>query len=791
MYSVDCCPKGLVIGKQGENEAEKIAIDFSPWASEFGAGTISARLRRPKDSAAYPVALITEGTTATWTISATDTQYAGAGSLQLVYIVGDVVAKSVIWPVRVLPSLEAGEAPEPYESWLDTLEGLAADTQGNARDAAASAADAAQSATSAAASAQDAAESAASITGLTAVAETLPEGSEASASFDGATDTLTLGIPKGDTGAAGPKGDTGSAGADGFSPSASVTKTDGDITITITDKDGTTSETLEVDDALDETSENPVQNQAIQNALWNMLPVDIASGAIASFPDGAYDVPMLSLKAQIEPVQDLHGYDSPWPAGGGKNLVDQPAILAVGATIESDGSYHVLYASSLVNIVVFQNDGTSGQFAVTFKYKNSGTSRGVYPKIVYTDSTEEALPINVGSTTYVTVTKVSNASKTVDRVVLVYGSNVETWFYIQVEKGNTPTSWTPYSNICPISGHTEVVTEVCGVNLADDSQFSVEQPSWYEGQYWLGLTDNGDGTYTETRPIGWGGYGLVYVGTFKSGTYFVSAELKDLASVTCAMNYIFKRKGTWDTVESYTNSSITSLGRYGASKTISEECDLWIVCAPYISNGANVKFGNIQVEVGTVMTDYHAYQGETIPVSWETEAGTVYGGEVDVVSGKLTVDRAMVDLGSLTWRYNQANLSGFDTSDIVSLVAGGNNAICSIYPNLNNPMTSGNITANDGFFRINKKADGTSESGNFGVGAVFIKDTRYTDATEFKTAMNGVQLCYELAEPIEYTITAHEVKTYLGQNNLWNDVGDTEVTYRADIQKFIEKKVNG
>lgn len=650
MYSVDCCPKGLVIGKQGENEAEKIAIDFSPWASEFGAGTISARLRRPKDSAAYPVALITEGTTATWTISATDTQYAGAGSLQLVYIVGDVVAKSVIWPVRVLPSLEAGEAPEPYESWLDTLEGLAADTQGNARDAAASAADAAQSATSAAASAQDAAESAASITGLTAVAETLPEGSEASASFDGATDTLTLGIPKGDTGAAGPKGDTGSAGADGFSPSATVTKQDGNITITITDKDGTTSETLEVDDALDETSENPVQNAAIVEAMRSMLPVDTASGSIASFPDGADNVPVKSLVVQIEPIQEGSGDPSP-------------------------------------------------------------------------------------------------------------------------------------DNVRPISGHTEVVTEVCGVNLADDSQFSVEQPSWYEGQYWLGLTDNGDGTYTETRPIGWGGYGLVYVGTFKSGTYFVSAELKDLASVTCAMNYIFKRKGTWDTVESYTNSSITSLGRYGASKTISEECDLWIVCAPYISNGANVKFGNIQVEVGTVMTDYHAYQGETVQVSWESEAGTVYGGTLDVVSGKLMVDMAIVDLGMLNWARSGTNVSGeyrFTANIPVEIATSGSvvpDMLCSHYKAIS---PNGTYTQNQGV------------SNNTNLSQVMVFDAAYKtyEASAFKTAMDGIQLVYPLAEPIEYTLTAQEVRTFLGQNNIWNDTGDTEVTYRADIQKYIEKKVN-
>jgi hypothetical protein len=27
----------------------------------------------------------------------------------------------------------------------------------------------------------------------------------------------------------------------------------------------------------------------------------------------------------LEPVQDLHGYDKPWPAGGGKNLFNKNA----------------------------------------------------------------------------------------------------------------------------------------------------------------------------------------------------------------------------------------------------------------------------------------------------------------------------------------------------------------------------------------------------------------------------------------------------------------------------------
>lgn len=52
-----------------------------------------------------------------------------------------------------------------------------------------------------------------------------------------------------------------------------------------------------------------------------------------------------------------------------------------------------------------------------------------------------------------------------------------------------------------------------------------------------------------------------------------------------------------------------------------------------------------------------------------------------------------------------------------------------------------------------------------------------SQSVTLRTSPTTVQFSYELAEPIEYTLTPQEVKTYLGQNNIWNDTGDTEVTY--------------
>lgn len=69
------------------------------------------------------------------------------------------------------------------------------------------------------------------------------------------------------------RGETGATGADGFSPIATVTKSGDTATISITDAEGTTTATVTdgvtptVDTTLSSSSTNPVQNDAITNAL--------------------------------------------------------------------------------------------------------------------------------------------------------------------------------------------------------------------------------------------------------------------------------------------------------------------------------------------------------------------------------------------------------------------------------------------------------------------------------------------------------------------------------------------
>lgn len=142
----DAPPIAIRIGQQGENDAASIAVDWSTWAEQYGAGILDILLQRPGDAGPYPVETATDGTVTIWTPSSTDTAVSGSGKAQLVYRVGGVVAKSAVVDVRISPSLgEAADPPEPWQSWVDqVLE--AADAAEESATAAEESAEAAQEA---------------------------------------------------------------------------------------------------------------------------------------------------------------------------------------------------------------------------------------------------------------------------------------------------------------------------------------------------------------------------------------------------------------------------------------------------------------------------------------------------------------------------------------------------------------------------------------------------------------------------------------------------------------------
>ena len=264
-------------------------------------------------------------------------------------------------------------------------------------------------------------------------------------------------------------------------------------------------------------------------------------------------------------------------------------------------------------------------------------------------------------------------------------------------------------------------------------------------------------------------------------TLSFSAELIDSGSVTLPNINIGKLKdGILSVLDSFISPSEITERTFTFSEN--EQAVLMASNSSVASITDNFPKYRICVTTGSTATDYEPYTGNTYSITFPTEAGTVYGGELDVTNGVLTVDRAMVDLGTLNWRYT-ATYDGRFYTDLpvdAKLLIGVTGSLCSRYA----PTEASDwqrLLNYEYILRVGLSAAGRC--------AIAIRDDDYTDAAAFKTAMNGVQLCYELATPITYTLTPTEIKSLLGDNNIWADAGDTAVTYRADTAKYIDKKI--
>lgn len=151
-----------------------------------------------------------------------------------------------------------------------------------------------------------------------------------------------------------------------------------------------------VDDALSLTSENPVQNKAIYAGILKAFPTDTASGAVASFPDGADGLPLKKLVVNIEPVQAGSGDPSPQnvrPIGGytkcyinnslsANQIVGTPQNITYlqDQQITIQSNTHLMYTNSIgeptkifVHCLPFYTHLNGGYEYLMFMFQKDGT----------------------------------------------------------------------------------------------------------------------------------------------------------------------------------------------------------------------------------------------------------------------------------------------------------------------------------------------------------------------------------------------------------------------------------
>lgn len=169
--------------------------------------------------------------------------------------------------------------------------------------------------------------------------------------------------------------------------------------------------------------------------------------AIATFNASA--LPMPSLKVGIEPQQDFHGYDAPWVGGAGKNKYPDTQDINLGGTNPRIVGYAISVPIGAGTYVISWK--TTGEVTPHLQMEVDG---------VYNTSLHSGSSFTVTSSVNQCYWYITTADYDANKTVHIYD--------IQIESGSTATSYAPYSNICPISGHTETNVIVSPTTDAED-----------------------------------------------------------------------------------------------------------------------------------------------------------------------------------------------------------------------------------------------------------------------------------------------------------------------------------
>ena len=444
-------------------------------------------------------------------------------------------------------------------------------------------------------------------------------------------------------------------------------------------------------------------------ALW-----DSASGSIVSIVPDKTIKNLEKVTCNIEPVQDLHGYDSPWPAGGGKNKFNGADVSTTHTsnwgvswnedsgtlTIQHKTSYTTGIPTCSLNLAV-------GTYVSSFVSRTKDASISLYVDGAYNKV------LNNGTTFSVEAGKTYSVNFAADQGT----DNVIVKF--QIESGSTATTYSPYSNICPIEGWSECKVVRAGKNLLNPAERKTD--ATHIRFYYPDKT------------------------TLPSGTYTMSCE------ETVTGLYVEGVNGNIST--KYNSNFMTFM--------LNEPT---LVHFNFYKSGSINQNQNCQLEKGSSATSYSPYQGNSLTISL---GQTVYGGVLDATEGVMRVERAMVDLGTLNWLYHS---SGFFYNNYLPIKNATINAICSTYQR-------GNANGATRYFTV--------------IGTILrIYDSTYSgNTTAFKTAMNGVQFCYELATTITISLTPQQIQALQGINNLWCDTGNISVDYAADLKTYIDNAI--
>lgn len=300
------------------------------------------------------------------------------------------------------------------------------------------------------------------------------------------------------------------------------------------------------------------------------------------------------------------------------------------------------------------------------------------------------------------------------------------------------------SNVRAISGLTGLTLSWCGKNLFDSNA----EP-FTTGQYISSVSDGRAVTTSNAN------YNIFAIPVNENTQYAVG-----VIKASDPMYAFIDAFGI--VLSSGKNSGSTS----GTVKTLTSPAGSTALLLSVAVKGTYKCDNILQVESGPA-TSYEAYSASTVPVSWQTEAGVVYAGEIDLINGTLT-------------KTHEYTLYTGDNGEDWSMqtIDDGKNYFISF------TQAAQTYTSSDLFCNMAKTK--TSDSVSLVQGEIFV--SRYhnlnvclgtasgtSSLAEWRTwlSSHNLQVVYRLANPITYQLTPQTIRTMRGRNNIiTNAVGN-------------------
>lgn len=193
---------------------------------------------------------------------------------------------------------------------------------------------------------------------------------------------------------------------------------------------------------------------------------------------------------------------------------------------------------------------------------------------------------------------------------------------------------------------------------------------------------------------------------------------------------------------------------------------------------------NISGHYGVELT----LNGDDFPVSWETEAGTVYGGRINLVTGLLTVDKVVLDYPTLEGMATGQNFIG--SKYRLDLITEKDLAIDGMTTSATNPceclcnIAPTNFSWNSFSTLPDRElAAFVFKYYNWQETRVYmsIPDTSITTKEQAQRWLyaNNFKICYKLKNARTYQLTPEQIQLLAGSNSLQADTGDVTLTYKV------------